>query len=131
MPAEVLADALLDPTYQRDGISVVGGEPMLQPDGLLALLRALRERGCLHILVYSGYTYERLQRMAEKQTAIWDVLDDVNVLIDGPFVSALVEGAGPWIGSRNQRVIDLVATRQSGRVVLLEESHPTRNSEET
>ncbi|HEY8884776.1 MAG TPA: 4Fe-4S cluster-binding domain-containing protein [Chloroflexota bacterium] len=40
-----------------DGISILGGEPFLQPDGLWALVQELRARGCFHILVYSGYTY--------------------------------------------------------------------------
>src|SRR2546423_729110 len=62
-----LADALLDPRFARDGISLLGGEPFFQPDGLWALVRALRARGCPHILVYSGYTYERLLRMAQDQ----------------------------------------------------------------
>ena len=58
-----LSELLLDARYTRDGISILGGEPFLEPDGLLGLVRALRTRGCQHILVYSGYTYERLRRM--------------------------------------------------------------------
>ena len=106
-----LADALLDPAYERDGVSILGGEPFQQPDGLLALVRALRALGCRHVLVYSGYTYERLRRMAEHQPAIGAVLDEINVLVDGPYVGALADRAGSWTGSGNQRVIDLVATR--------------------
>lgn len=45
IPVNWLADALLDPAYGRDGISVLGGEPMLQPEELLALVAALRARG--------------------------------------------------------------------------------------
>jgi len=48
------------------------------------------------------------------------VLDAVDILIDGPYIEALSDGAGPWTGSGNQRVIDLAATRQAGQVVLLE-----------
>lgn len=121
VPVERLATLLLHPPHGRDGISVVGGEPFFQPEGLLALVQALRIRGCPHILVYSGYTYERLRRMAHQRPAIDAVLDDVNVLVDGPFVAALADRGGPWTGSGNQRVIDLVATRRTGRVVLLRE----------
>ncbi|MGI8825592.1 MAG: 4Fe-4S single cluster domain-containing protein [Chloroflexota bacterium] len=104
-PVDRLADALLDPAYERDGVSILGGEPMQQPEGLLALVQALRARGCTHILVYSGYTYERLQRMAEREPAIGSLLDDINVLIDGPYIEKLATAAGPWTGSGNQRVL--------------------------
>jgi anaerobic ribonucleoside-triphosphate reductase activating protein len=102
-------------------VSILGGEPFQQPDGLLALVRALRLRGCRHLLVYSGYTYERLRRMAERQPAIDAVLDELDVLVDGPYVAALADSAGVWTGSGNPRVIDVVATRQAGDVSLLDE----------
>ena len=105
VPVDRLVTALLDPAYQRDGISIVGGEPFAQPDGLWALVRVLRARGCQHILVYSGYTHERLRRMAERQPAIGSVLDEIDMLIDGPFLAARAAGAGPWTGSGNQRVL--------------------------
>jgi anaerobic ribonucleoside-triphosphate reductase activating protein len=124
VPVDRLADALLDPAYERDGVSVLGAEPMQQPKGLLALVRALRARGCPHMLVYSGYTYERLRRMAQREPAIGAVLDTIQVLIDGPFVQALADRGGPWTGSQNQRVIDLVATQRTGRVVLLDDPSP-------
>ena len=114
-----VADALMDPAYLRDGISILGGEPFAQPEGLLALVRALRGRGCPHILCYSGYTYEHLRRWARRQSAIGAVLDEIEVLIDGPYVEALAGRAGAWTGSGNQRVIDLPATRRTGRVVAL------------
>jgi anaerobic ribonucleoside-triphosphate reductase activating protein len=119
VPVERLADALLDPTVPRDGATILGGEPFLQPEGLWALVQALRARSCPHILVYSGYTYERLQRMAQRRSAIAAVLNDVDTLVDGPYVAALADRAGPWMGSGNQRVIDLVATRRRGHIVLI------------
>jgi len=122
-----LAEEMLDPMYKREGISIIGGEPFAQPEGLWALVCALRARKCRYILVYSGYTYERLRRMAERQPAIGAVLDDIDVLVDGPFVAALADRSGPWTGSGNQRVIDLAATRSSGQVILLEERCPTRS----
>lgn len=112
--ADQLAVALLDPAHRRDGVSILGGEPFAQPGGLLPLVRALRGRTCAHLLCYSGYTYERLQRMATALPAIGSVLDEIDVLIDGPFVATLAAGAGPWTGSGNQRIIDLAAIRRTG-----------------
>jgi anaerobic ribonucleoside-triphosphate reductase activating protein len=107
VPVHRLAQALLDPAFDRDGITIAGGEPFHQPEGLWALIQELRVRGCRHLLVYSGYTYERLRRMAGQQPAIDAILDEIDVLIDGPYVQVLAEGAGPWTGSSNQRVLQL------------------------
>ncbi|MGD9892257.1 MAG: 4Fe-4S single cluster domain-containing protein [Hyphomicrobiales bacterium] len=101
------AGGLLDPAFERDGVTILGGEPFGQPDGLLALVRTLRARGCGHILCYSGYTYGALRRRAERQPSIAAVLDEIDILIDGPYVAALADGASPWTGSRNQRVLAL------------------------
>ena len=72
-------------------------------------MQALRARGCPHILCYSGYTYEALRTRAKRPAAIGAVLDEIDMLVDGPYVEALAGGAGPWTGSGNQRVLMLTA----------------------
>src|SRR5262249_48893718 len=113
-----LAEKLLDLAYERDGISILGGEPFAQDKGLLALVKELRHHGCQHILCYSGYTLEALMEKAKRQSAIGEVLADIDMLIDGAYVEALADGAGAWTGSGNQRVIDMRETRRAGQVVL-------------
>ncbi|MBK7513817.1 MAG: radical SAM protein [Chloracidobacterium sp.] len=115
---KTLAEKLLDPPFERDGVSILGGEPFAQPESLLALVKELRRRGCQHILCYSGFTLEALVQQAKKQPAIGEVLADIDMLIDGPYVVALADSAGAWTGSGNQRVIDLGETRRTGRTVL-------------
>lgn len=115
---KTLAENLLDPSFERDGVSILGGEPFAQPESLLALVKELRQAGCEHILCYSGYTLETLVQQAEKKPAIGEVLADIDMLIDGPYVEALAESAGAWTGSGNQRVIDLCETRRTGRIVV-------------
>lgn len=104
----VAAAYLLDHKYERDGVTILGGEPFAQPAALYALLRNLRVRDPhLHIVVYTGYTLERLQAQS------YAALDEINVLIDGPYVAALASAAGPWTGSGNQRVHVLRTERNS------------------
>lgn len=99
-----LADALLDPAHPRDGVTVVGGEPFAQPAALAALLAELRRREPgLHLTLYSGYTLEALGRRREPEVRA--ALDLADLLIDGPFVARLHDGAGEWRGSTNQRLI--------------------------
>jgi anaerobic ribonucleoside-triphosphate reductase activating protein len=110
LPVGRLADALLDPAFDREGVTILGGEPFSQPAALLALVGALRSRGCDHILCYSGFTYDALRLRSKFEPAIGAVLDEIDMLIDGPYVSGLADGAGPWTGSSNQRVIALKAS---------------------
>ena len=99
-----IADALLDPAHPGDGVTVVGGEPFAQPEGLAALLIELRRREPdLHLTAYSGYTLEALGR--RREPAVRAALDLLDLLIDGPFVRRLHQGAGEWRGSTNQRLI--------------------------
>jgi anaerobic ribonucleoside-triphosphate reductase activating protein len=115
---EKLAELLLDPEYERDGVTILGGEPFAQSEGLNALVKALRSKNCPHIVCYSGYSLEVLREKAVEQPAIGEALNEIDVLIDGAYVESLSSGAGLWTGSGNQRVIDLRATIESGRTVL-------------
>ena len=100
---EVVAQVLHRRGEPRDGVTVLGGEPFLQPAGSAALLRALKKRG-QHLTVYSGYTLEELR--ARPEAAVHEALSHTDLLIDGPFVAALAHGAGEWRGSTNQRFIE-------------------------
>lgn len=113
-----LAELLLDPKFVRDGVTILGGEPFAQPEGLYGFIKELRQRGCRHIICYSGYTLETLCEKAINQPQIKEILDEIDILIDGPFIEPLANQAGLWTGSGNQRVIDLKATRMNGQVVL-------------
>jgi anaerobic ribonucleoside-triphosphate reductase activating protein len=116
---EVLAEQLLNPEHARDGVTLIGGEPLAQPEAAAALVKALRERQPdVHITCYSGRTLQALRRRGN--AAVDYVLDHIDVLIDGPYVEALHGTGGPWTGSGNQRVIDMPATIATGSVVLWE-----------
>ncbi len=77
MAIDAVFDALCVPGIE--GITVSGGEPLQQPEGLLRLLRRVRACTDLSILLFTGYAY----RVVEKRYA--DVLACVDVLLAGPF----------------------------------------------
>lgn len=113
LAVEMVRDLLLDPAYERDGVCVLGGEPLDQPEGVALLLALLKERG-MHVTLYSGYDLASLLR--RRRPAIRAVLARVDVLIDGPFDQARAHGAGAWRGSTNQRIWDRQALRAALRV---------------
>ena len=122
VPVVDVAKALL--SEPQDGVTILGGEPFAQPEALSWLVSQLRARDPdVHILVYSGFTYEALNRRGPD---VQYVLNNIDILIDGPYVLALSGSAGPWTGSGNQRVLDMRATRATGEVVLWQEEADAR-----
>ena len=98
-----VVEAVLDPEgAPHDGVTVLGGEPFLQPEGLLALITALKARD-QHITLYSGYTLEEL--LSRFDPVIDQVLTLTDILIDGPFVKYLSDSVGEYRGSTNQRIL--------------------------
>ncbi|QOR46570.1 anaerobic ribonucleoside-triphosphate reductase activating protein [Trueperella pecoris] len=94
------------------GLSLVGGEPMLATPILLPLVRRVRERfgerGAKDVWVWSGYTYDQLLNETPDKLELLDMCD---VLVDGPFIQRLYDHDLAFRGSRNQRIIDLRASR--------------------
>jgi anaerobic ribonucleoside-triphosphate reductase activating protein len=109
--ADILAWCKKTAEQGCDGITISGGEPFDQAQGLAALLAGLhawrRERGEFDILCYSGYP---LRTLEAKHGAILKLLDAV---IPEPYI----ESAPPtavWCGSANQRIVPL---SERGRAV--------------
>ena len=55
--------------------------------------------------MYSGFTLRALESRSDP--AVHAALAFTDLLIDGPYIEPLAEGAGEWRGSRNQRIIAL------------------------
>ncbi|WP_462332965.1 anaerobic ribonucleoside-triphosphate reductase activating protein [Schwartzia sp. (in: firmicutes)] len=110
---KILEEILQNPLLQ--GVTFSGGEPFLQPAPLAALAKELHAHG-LDVWSYTGYTYEKL--CESKDPAVHALLDELDVLVDGPFVLAQRDLTLKFRGSKNQRVIDLNATRREGHIVL-------------
>ncbi len=105
-----------------DGITVLGGEPMEPANQreLVGFLEEFRRRfPDKTVWVYTGDTYEGLVDPASpRRTEVTDrLLACIDVLVDGPFILQLKDITARFRGSSNQRIIDLAATREAGRVV--------------
>jgi len=100
--SEIVEQLLAPEGEPRDGVTILGGEPFLQQNGLLALLQMLKQRS-QHITLYTGHTLEQLN--ARPETVFKQILELTDILIDGPFVKELSGNAGEWRGSTNQRII--------------------------
>lgn len=92
--------------FQIEGITILGGEPFIQPRALLELV-TLCQANNLTVIVFSGFLYELLQ---EKHP---EILNKIDILIDGPFIIEKLDKKRRLIGSTNQRVIKISDTYQN------------------
>lgn len=92
------------------GITLSGGEPLLQISAAAELARAAKNLG-LNVWCYTGYKLEEIPPEAE------NFLANVDVLVDGEYVDELRNLELPFCGSENQRVIDLNKTRAEGKII--------------
>ena len=99
-------------------VTFSGGDPLLQPDieALTTLARLIRESGRT-LWCYTGFEYEQLAGMQHVQP----LLEQVDVLVDGPYREALRDIGLRFRGSSNQRLIDLRATRAADHITLWDE----------
>lgn len=98
------------------GVTLSGGEPFEQPHACAVLAQQLKADG-YNIWTFTGYLYEDLIKMSQANPDIACLLDNIDVLVDGPFVEELKSLELDWRGSSNQRVIDLAKTRDVGAIV--------------
>ena len=106
-----------------NGLTILGGEPfeISNQQGLLPLIRRIKkELPDKTIWVYTGFTYDvDLVAGGKRYTNVTDeILDSIDILVDGKFVEELKRLMLNFRGSSNQRIIDMRATRKAGKVVL-------------
>lgn len=109
----IIFDELAQPFV--NGLTLLGGEPF-EPDnqrGLLPFLRTVKERfPSKTVWAYSGYTWEELTGPSRARCEVTDeLLELVDVLVDGEFVEALKDISLRFRGSANQRILDVPKSR--------------------
>ena len=114
---------MLKPDY-INGLTLLGGEPM-EPQNQRALvpfLKRVREAyPNKNIWCFTGFTYEVLKTDgSHPRCEVTDeMLSLIDVLVDGRYVDELKDLTLQFRGSSNQRLIDMVKTRENGEVTLL------------
>lgn len=114
--------ALLGKEYIA-GLTVLGGEPF-EPQNqrtLLSFIKRVRETlPEKNIWAYSGFTVEELMRDGSHPhcEVTEELLGLIDVLVDGRFVEELKDISLKFRGSKNQRIIDVKKTLETGSAVL-------------
>lgn len=114
-------------------ISILGGEPLAEQnlDEVLSLIKEIRNTySDKTIWLYTGYKFEQIKdafteskkwlQASWKHSAItrWEIISNVNVLVDGEYIDEQRDITKKWAGSSNQRVIDVEQSLVQNKVVL-------------
>lgn len=95
---DVLKDILA--TKGIEGVTFLGGEPFEQPQALEYLAREVKEAG-LSVVCFTGGKLEDIKNR--------EILNYIDLLIDGEYKEEEQDFSRPWVGSKNQRYHFLTA----------------------
>ena len=97
-----------------DGVTFSGGDPFYQPKEFSYIAKALHKNN-INILSYTGFTYEKIVNDKDMK----DFLENIDILVDGPFIEREKNLKLSFRGSNNQRVIDVKESLKNSKVITL------------
>lgn len=114
---ELIKDVLDNPILK--GVTFSGGDPFEQADKFAYMARAFRNNG-LNIWSYTGYKFENIIKQLENNKGWQDLLNNIDVLVDGRFDKDKMQDGLKFRGSLNQRIIDVKESLKTGKIVILD-----------
>lgn len=101
-------------TESFTNITFIGGEPMLQAEALSVLAERIKNSTEKDIWIYSGHTYEEI---LENKTHS-ELLKYCDVLVDGKYDEKYHKNNLRFMGSSNQRIIDIKKSLLNNKAIL-------------
>jgi len=83
-----------------EGLTISGGEPLEQMDGIISLINTIRQKTSLSVLIYTGYNEEEVKARPGGNL----LLSITDVLISGPYMESK-RTEESVITSSNQKII--------------------------
>lgn len=123
---------LIDRPYIKR-VSFLGGEPLAK-ENIAEICELIRDIKKMFpdktIWLYTGFQFELLQSEyneysytpfandADEWFTRWEIINNVDILVDGRYIDDLKDYKLAWRGSNNQKVIDIQKTLKQERIVL-------------
>ncbi len=85
-------------------VTLTGGDPLMHPEAIYELSKAIKKRLEKNIWLYTGYTLSQI-RMDQK---LRKALTYIDTIVEGPFKQELLSPDLPFRGSSNQRIVSIV-----------------------
>ncbi len=111
----------LDNLHNQDGITLSGGDPLFQIEPVVEIAKHAKKIG-LNVWCYTGFTYEKVLEMGKKNPKYLELLNYLDVLVDGRFEIAKKDLNLLFRGSSNQRLINVPETLKQNKIVIIPES---------
>lgn len=103
------------------GITLSGGDPLFEKnrEAIKNLVLEIRAKyPTKTIWCYTGYTFEELLEEKKQDKNLDSILRHIDVLLDGKFVMRLANEKIHYVGSENQRIIDVPTSLKKKEIVL-------------
>ena len=103
------------------GITFSGGDPLYlgNREDLSSLMMEIKEKfPYKNIWCYTGYTWEELMKQVKDDKNLKNILNSVDVLLEGRFVLGLALEKLHYVGSSNQRIIDVKKSLDNNKINL-------------
>ena len=88
------------------GVTLSGGDPFEQAEKFAVLAKEVKNMG-MNVITYTGYTYEQLLGYSSVRKGYKELLENTDMLVDGPFIMEEKNLLLKFRGSKNQRIIDV------------------------
>ena len=111
-----LIKKIIDDNPYADGITLSGGDPLYQIDASTEIAEYAKRKG-LDVILYTGFLFEEVLEMTKANQRLKDLLNNVDTLIDGPFILEQRHLSLKFRGSSNQRIIDVKKSLMQNKIV--------------
>ena len=113
-----LTESVLDNPMIK-GVTFSGGDPLEQAEKFAYMAKAFKNNN-LNIWCYTGYTYEYIREHKDENNGWNELLNNIDVLVDGKFEEENMQEGLKFRGSTNQRIIDIKESLNHGKIVTLD-----------
>lgn len=114
---ELINDVIENPILR--GVTFSGGDPWEQADKFAYMAEEFKKHK-LSVWSYTGYTFEYILEHKDERKGWAQLLNNIDVLVDGKFEEDKKEDGLKFRGSSNQRIIDVIESLKKGKVVTLD-----------
>ncbi|MBN1066478.1 anaerobic ribonucleoside-triphosphate reductase activating protein [Clostridium botulinum] len=114
---KLIEDVLCNPMIK--GITFSGGDPFERADEFSYMAKIFKENN-KDIWCYTGYKFEYINDNLEINKGWKDLINNIDVLVDGKFEEDKKEDGLKFRGSSNQRIIDVKKSLKSNKVVIFD-----------
>lgn len=100
-----------------DGITFSGGDPLhpVNRKNIIKLIKEIRKKyeNTKSIWLYTGYSWNQIKDLKG--------IELIDVLVDGEFHESKKSPELPWVGSSNQRVINVKESLKQNKIIIYKE----------